>query len=169
MSSKKQALIERLMFLGQMESTETALFHQKAAESYGLGVTDLKAVSALLQEGSMTAGQVGERLHITTGAVTNLVDRLEKRGILRRVADPNDRRKVIIEVNPVALYSTGNPYESMGQAYTKLLDTYTEKELEFLVGYHERQIEMTKEQIAKLPKSSTRSSTARRGKKNEGA
>ncbi len=154
MSTKKQTLIDRLMYLGQMGSTETALFHQKAAESFGLGITDMKTLSALLQEGPMTAGQIGERLHITSGAVTNLVDRLEKYGVVRRIADPRDRRKVIIEVVPGAITSEDNIYVTMGEAYTRLLGEFSEDELEFLVSYHEKQIEMTKDQIAKIAEKS---------------
>ena len=152
MSSKKQTLIERLMFLGQMGSTETALFHQKAAERLGVGITDTKAISALMQEGPMTAGQLGERLCITTGAVTNLVDRLENHGMVRREPDSSDRRKVIIKVIPEVFEAEGDAYISMGDAFAELYATYSEKDLEFIIRYHEKQIEITKEQIAKLPK-----------------
>lgn len=152
MSTKKQTLIEHLMFLGQMSSTETALFHQKAAESLGVGITDIKAVSTLMQEGPMTAGQLGERLHITTGAVTNLVDRLENKGMVCREADSNDRRKVIIKIIQKAFSGDGGVYISMGEAFSKLYMTYSEKELEFIISYQEKQIEITKEQIVKLPK-----------------
>src|SRR5688572_26210310 len=148
MSSKKQNLIERLMLLGQTESMETALFHQMAAESFGMGITDMKAISALMLEGPMSAGNIAKRLHITTGAVTNLVDRLEGRGMVRRVADDKDRRKVIIQATPPDPSSFKNdPYTSMGKAYASHLMGYTEKELEFLIGYHQKQIEITKGQI----------------------
>jgi MarR family transcriptional regulator, organic hydroperoxide resistance regulator len=152
MSSTKQALMDRLQFLGQMGSTETALFHQKAAESFGMGITDMKTVSTLMQEGPMTAGQIAARLSLTSGAVTNLVDRLEGHGVVKRTADLNDRRRVIIEVIPSAFEGRNNIYEEVGRDYANLLDGYTEQELEFLVRYHEKQIELTKRHIASLAK-----------------
>jgi len=155
MSSKKQILIERLIFLGQIGSTETALFHQKAAERLGVGVTDTKAISVLMQEGPLTAGQLGDRLHITTGAVTNLVDRLEKRGMVNREADSNDRRKVLVTVVREGFESESNAYISIGEAFAKLYTTFSEKDLELIIHYQERQIEITKEQIANMPKAKT--------------
>jgi MarR family transcriptional regulator, organic hydroperoxide resistance regulator len=156
-NSGKQSLIDRLMFLGQMGSTETALFHQKAADSYGMGITDTKAVSALMQEGPMTAGEIAQRLHVTSGAATNLIDRLESKGVVKRMPDAKDRRKVIVQVNKKAIHDGKHVYESMGKAYSKLLAVYSIKELEMLISYHEKQIAMTKQEIARLANGSNKS------------
>jgi DNA-binding IclR family transcriptional regulator len=43
----------------------------------------------------VTAGTIGEHTGLTTGAVTGLMDRLEKAGYVRRDRDPRDRRKVL--------------------------------------------------------------------------
>lgn len=149
-ATDRQSLIDQLQFLGQMASTETALFHQKAAAQYGLGITEMKTVSILMQEGSMTAGQIAGRLCLTTGAVTNLLDRLEKLEVVRRRADPQDRRKVIVEVNLKPFEEAGNVYDSMWEAFAHLLETYSTPELEFLVQYYHASIEVTKSEIAKL-------------------
>jgi DNA-binding MarR family transcriptional regulator len=100
----------------------------------------------------MTAGQLAKRLNLTTGAITNLLDRLERRSIVRRVADEKDRRKVIVQVDVDAIKKHGGTeaYESMGLAYRHSLAAYSEKELEFLVTYHESQLEVTKNEIAKI-------------------
>ncbi len=148
--TKRQALVDQLQFLGQMTSTETALFHQTAAAKYGLGITDMKTISTLMQEGAMTAGQIAVRLSLTTGAVTNVIDRLERRGVVQRQPDAHDRRKVIVSARAEALHAGKNVYESMGQASAKRLASYTTTELEFLVRYHQEMLEMTKHEIAKL-------------------
>lgn len=144
--------MSQMQFLGQMSSTETALFQQVAAGKFGLGITDMKTLSALLQEGPKTAGQLAKRLNLTTGAVTNVIDRLEQRNYVQRAADPYDRRKVIVAANQKELAESGNIYRSMGRALEKLLETYTTEELEFLVRYLQASIEMTKREIAKLQK-----------------
>src|SRR5581483_9048359 len=97
---ERQQLMDRLAFLGQMLSTETAHFHHTAAAKQGLSVTDSKTVSALMQEGPMTAGQLAERLSLTTGAVTSVIDRLEGQNIVHRITDPKDRRKVVVHADP---------------------------------------------------------------------
>ena len=55
---RREKLIARLQLLGEQESTETAMFHQAAAASYGLGITDMKALQIVLREGPQTAGQL---------------------------------------------------------------------------------------------------------------
>lgn len=146
----RKALADQLQFLGQMSSTETALFHQVAAARYGLGVTDMKTLSALQQEGPMTAGQLAKRLSLTTGAVTNVIDRLERQDFVKRAPDARDRRKVIVTINQEKLDSGENVYLSMGQAFSKLYENYSTEQLEFLVRFYEAQIELTKHEIAKL-------------------
>ncbi len=141
-----------MQFLGQTASTETALFHQAAAAQYGIGITDLKTISTLQQEGPMTAGQIAKRLSLTGGAVTNIIDRLEKGGFVKRAPDAHDRRKVIVVLNLNALQKGAKAYQSMGNAFEKLFATYSTRELELLVGFYQRSIEITKAEISKLAK-----------------
>lgn len=150
---RREALIDQLQFSGQMASTETALFHQVAAAKLGLGITDMKTVSILLQEGSMSAGQIAQRLSLTTGAVTNVIDRLERRNIVKRARDAKDRRIVMVAANPQAFATTDNVYRSMGEAFSNLLRGYSTEALDFLVQYQQAVIELTKQEIAKLANS----------------
>src|SRR5262245_7314838 len=96
---RRRTLVDRLQVLGQAASTETARFHQVAAATLGLGVTDMKALSVLLLEGPMTAGQLARRLSLTTGAVTYVINHLERRDFVKRAPDPRDRRRVIVAFN----------------------------------------------------------------------
>jgi len=147
---RRAALIDQLIVLGQIASTEPALFHQAAAAACGLGITDMKTLSILLQEGPLTAGRIAERLSLTTGAVTNVIDRLERQDFVTREPDAKDRRKVIVTVNQTKLAPTDNVYRSMGETFATLLQTYSVEELAFLVQYHQASIALTKHEIAKL-------------------
>ena len=144
------ALVEQLQFLGQMSSTEAALFHHHAAAANGLGITDSKTISALTQEGPMTAGEIAKRLGLTTGAVTNVIDRLVRAGLVRRVADPRDRRKVIVEADLANLEKLSHVYDSVADAYQKLHEQYSVEELRFLIDYFTQSVEVTKGEVAKL-------------------
>jgi DNA-binding MarR family transcriptional regulator len=68
----------------------------EATEDVGVNPTDLGALCLLLLHGSAPAGRLAELTNLTTGAVTGVVDRLEKGGFVRRDVDPADRRKVIV-------------------------------------------------------------------------
>lgn len=73
------------------------LFHFAAADRSGLGLTDYQASSLLDLDQRMTNGQLAERLGLSAGATTRVVDRLVEFGLARRVVDPTDRRRVMIE------------------------------------------------------------------------
>ncbi|WP_066941836.1 MarR family winged helix-turn-helix transcriptional regulator [Microtetraspora fusca] len=68
------------------------------AKAVGMGATDLYALNVLGLGGSMTPGELGRRTGLTTGPTTRLIDRLEQAGYVRRVPDPDDRRKIIVEL-----------------------------------------------------------------------
>src|SRR5690348_12788928 len=68
----------------------------EATEDVGVNPTDLGALCLLLLHGPAPAGRLAELTGLTTGAITGVVDRLEKGGFVRRQADPADRRKVIV-------------------------------------------------------------------------
>ena len=61
-------------------STETILFHQAVAYTLGLHITDHKSLEILYRFGAMPAGRLAELTGFTTGAVTGIIDRLEKAG-----------------------------------------------------------------------------------------
>jgi DNA-binding MarR family transcriptional regulator len=68
----------------------------EATEDVGVNPTDLGALCLLLLHGPAPAGRLAELTGLTTGAVTGVIDRLERGGFIRRTVDPTDRRKVIV-------------------------------------------------------------------------
>lgn len=148
--TRRATLTQQLWALGEVSSTETAHFHQMAAARYGLGVTDMKTLSALMQEGPVTAGALAQRLSLTTGAITAVIDRLERRALVARTPDPTDRRKVIVVVNERTLASRDNLYTGIGEAFARLFATYTLEQLEFLAQFYEASIALTRRETARL-------------------
>ncbi|WP_154792230.1 MarR family winged helix-turn-helix transcriptional regulator [Occultella kanbiaonis] len=73
------------------------LFHLAAAEDIGLTGSDYQANSILDLDGPLTSGELSRRLGLSAGATTRLIDRLVDAGFVRRVADPGDRRRVLVE------------------------------------------------------------------------
>src|SRR5437762_9162768 len=132
-SSRRRA--ERASLLGdlarsaQRAAADGILFHQAVADRLGLHVSDLRCLNILLEAGSIPAGEIGERTGLTTGAVTRMVDRLERAGYVRREPDPADRRRVI--VSPVAEQMTriGPRYTVMAVAWGRAGDDYDDDHL----------------------------------------
>src|SRR5215467_8815168 len=67
-----------------------------AAEALGLAPTDLVGMCLLQLHGPATPGWLAEMTGLSTGAVTGVVDRLERAGYVSRARDPQDRRRVIV-------------------------------------------------------------------------
>lgn len=69
---------------------------QAVADRVGLSTTDLLAMELINRTGRVTAGQIGDRLHMTSGAITGVIDRLERAGLAQRAPDRADRRRVLV-------------------------------------------------------------------------
>lgn len=118
--------------------------HSRAiADRAGLNDTDFECVDVLDWTGPITAGELGRLVGITSGAVTGVLDRLERGGWVRRTADPTDRRRVIVELCPLGPDGP-NPerYTEMAEAFGPLqgdIETIvaglTDDQLETIVNY----------------------------------
>jgi DNA-binding MarR family transcriptional regulator len=86
--------------LGRDLSDAVVMFHEAIAQRLGLTAADHKALGILAREGPFTAGKLADRIGLTPGAVTGLVDRLERAGLVHRRRDATDRRRVHIVAVP---------------------------------------------------------------------
>lgn len=134
-------------------STWTVMFHQAASMRMGLNPTDGKCLSVLRETGALTAGELAELIGLTTGAVTGVIDRLEQRGFVRRVADPHDRRRVIVEPIPGATHTPelAAIFGPLAQAtHTEIIERYSDEELAVVVDFIEQATRLMKRQTARL-------------------
>lgn len=77
--------------------------HDDAAARLGLHRSDLAALTVLAESDEpLPIGRIGERLGLGRPAMTALVDRLAEDGHVRRLADPDDGRRVLVELSPAA-------------------------------------------------------------------
>ena len=73
------------------------------ARRYGLSHAALNALAVVEGAGGpIPAGEVSARMHITTGTMTTVLDTLERNGYVRRLADPDDRRRVLVDITDSA-------------------------------------------------------------------
>ena len=73
------------------------------ARRYGLSHAALNALAVVEGAGGpMPTGEISARMHITTGTMTSVLDTLERNGYIKRIADPNDRRRVLVDITPDA-------------------------------------------------------------------
>jgi DNA-binding MarR family transcriptional regulator len=147
---KRAAVLESLLRELRDFSDQDVLFSQALADRLGMNLTDFKCLSILERNGAVTAGKLAELTGLTSGAVTGLIDRLEKAGWARRVRDPNDRRHVIIE----AATERGADFEALfstsGRAMSELVEDYSEEQLAFLLDFLTRGAALLREETTRL-------------------
>jgi DNA-binding MarR family transcriptional regulator len=115
----KKELISQLISAYRANTSQEAAFDALAAEKLGLSLTDLRCLDLVQASGGMTAGELATASGLTTGAVTAVIDRLERAGFVRRLRDDSDRRKVNVEVTP-------RHYEEAGKVWGPLMGDWEE-------------------------------------------
>src|SRR6201993_2778555 len=118
------ALLKELEEAMRRTSAQGVMFGQAVADIAGVSGSDLDCMDFLNLEGRMTAGRLAELTGLTTGAITGVVDRLEKAGLVRRERDAEDRRKVFIAPVPERVMEIGRFYQLMQRAMEKQADGY---------------------------------------------
>lgn len=112
-------------------------FDREAARLLGINETDLRCLEFLLQEvPETTPRQLADRLGLTTGSVTTMLDRLENAGYLTRSPHPGDRRKLIVRATETALQRAQElivPLVTEGNE--RLLTRYSPSELDLITGF----------------------------------
>ena len=114
----RAALMQELENALRRSSAQGVIFGQTVANTVGISGSDLECLDFLNLEGRVTAGRLAEVTGLTTGAITGVVDRLEKAGLVRRERDPDDRRKVFIATVPENIAKVGRFYEHMQRAWS---------------------------------------------------
>ena len=159
--NKREETIQAIIEKRREMSTETIMFHQNVADVLGLHITDHKCLDLIRQYGAMPAGRLAELTGLTTGAVTGIIDRLEKVGYVRRTNDPKDRRRTIIELvrNKKWERKIEAIFIPFHERMRKLLSSYSDSELAFLLDVLTKSIELTREESKKLRTSLQRQSS----------
>ena len=108
------------------------MFSETVAGRLGLSPTDLKCLDMVMLGERVTAGDLARATGLTTGAVTGIIDRLEKAGFARRERDPEDRRRVYVRGDPTAAHAAMPYYQSLSQSMGKMLCYERRGEIAFL-------------------------------------
>jgi DNA-binding MarR family transcriptional regulator len=134
-AKSRAALMQELEHAVRKSSALGVIFGQTVANAVGISSSDLECLDFLNIEGRVTAGRLAELTGLTTGAITGLVDRMEKAGLVRRERDEEDRRKVYIAIVPEALGKIGSYYAPLQKAVTKNWEGYSDAELKLLLRF----------------------------------
>ena len=107
------------------------------AARFGLHRTDLRCLEIVARHGPMPAGALAGQAGLSTSAVTSVIDRVERSGNLRRSVDPEDRRRVLVEVTELGRQRGREAFGGLMHGTDQLLRRYSSGELSLLGGFIE--------------------------------
>jgi DNA-binding MarR family transcriptional regulator len=125
-------------------------FDAIVARRFDAAPAEFKAMDHILASGGLTPGQLGDRLALTSGAVTALVDRLERLGWVKRVPHPTDRRSVIVSKASAKLSAGERIYGRFAKALAQAADELTPSERAACVRFLQAAAEIAAEQAREL-------------------
>jgi len=144
-------LITQMRRLSQLYAYTSIQMHEAIGRKAGLSGTDHKYLGFLMEKGQMTAGELSTLTGLTTGAVTGLIDRFEKKKLVKRRFAEDDRRKVIIEPITKNIMALFVPlYKEFRSKSEKLTASFSNKEIRIIETYFVKAIEIMNETTDKL-------------------
>ncbi|MFB4313236.1 MarR family winged helix-turn-helix transcriptional regulator [Actinomadura sp. 21ATH] len=133
---ERERVVAELREAMQRSTLYTVLLHHTTASKAGLNVSDAQCLNALALDGPQTPGRLAQLMGITTGgAITAVIDRLEKAGYVRRSRDPDDRRRVIVELVPESAERYARYFEPVSEEFGAYLAGFSDAQLRALSAY----------------------------------
>ena len=127
-------------------------FHSALAAYAGINITDITCLGALDKNGPMSPGELAGHVGLSRGgAITAVVDRLERAGFVRRGRDATDRRKVVVELVRDGAYARLTAtFDALGHSYTETIEQYSKEERDLLLEFNRRVNARLQERIGEL-------------------
>jgi DNA-binding MarR family transcriptional regulator len=127
-----------------------SFFGQTVAVRFGLSESDVEALELLIDTGAATAGRLSELMGLSSGAVTRVIDRLEQAGYVRRVPDPADRRRVVVELVPEKMAAVEATMARFGDKSAAEISRFSDAELAVINDFLTRMASITRDEANAL-------------------
>jgi DNA-binding MarR family transcriptional regulator len=153
MSSQRKSRQELIAALNQTmrdASGTGVLYSQAVAERLGINATDLECLDHIVTKGPLTAGALAEATGLTTGAITGVIDRLERAGFARREHDAQDRRKVLVRALPAVMKRIMPLFAPMERQALATLESLRDDELAQFLETLERMNDVSRKALKEL-------------------
>lgn len=111
---------------------------------------DYKVMSILERLGALSAGEIARHSGLATASVTNLIDRLEQKGFVRRAPDPEDRRRIRVEPVGDRVTAARKLFASTQRSLARLYERYPDRDLAVIADFLARNAERLRAETEKL-------------------
>lgn len=150
MDNHKNSLEQEVVLGARDYGIGSVLFRRVIGERLGVNDTDMECLGAIFFKKLATPSELASYTGLSSGAATAMLDRLEKAGLIERQPNPHDRRSTLIVVSRQAARRVGPMFASIREAQSKIVSSYTDKELEVLADFFKKSATMWEEERRKL-------------------
>jgi DNA-binding MarR family transcriptional regulator len=123
---------------------------EAAHRAIGVNSTDGRCLDVIDRRGLISAGQLASEAGLTTGAVTAVLDRLEEKALVRRVPDPDDRRRVLVEVTDRHRQEAARLYFPLKEMADPWFEGLSEADIQLLVAFNRVSREVNEKRAAQI-------------------
>lgn len=131
----RRDVTKELLAAGRTMSGAAVMYHTAVAEKQGLSATEVKTIDMLHRFGPMTAGELSSKSGLAPPSITGLVDRLEKKGFVRRQPDAADGRRVQIHLRHEQVAEFGPLFDDFVVEMERLCAQYSVEQLELITRF----------------------------------
>lgn len=143
--ASRKELVQAIVEQARRGSTRSVILHSVIAERLGLHPSDHKCADLLLAEsGVSTPGRLAELTGLSSGAITGVLDRLERAGFIAREADPDDRRRTLVKLTPQLMPNMQRIFAPLVQGMARVCEQYTAAELQLILHFMRATDEMSR-------------------------
>ena len=134
-SEERAALVTELIRVNRAYQAAVEKLDEAFCRLIGVNRTDGRCLDVIDQHPGLTAGELATAVDLSPGAVTTALDRLERRGLVRRTRDSKDRRRVTVEMTEKAKRKAWEAYGPLGEMGAPLIETMSDTDLETLIRF----------------------------------
>lgn len=151
MTKEREKLLRELEEESRKSTLDGVYFFQAVAERSGMNLTDLQCVAILASAGPVSAGDLAETMGLTTGAVTGVINRVEKAGYVRREKDPDDGRRVVARPILEELERVGvGFFHSQDDILSGMMADYEDRDVAVILDFVRRSNVETRAEISRI-------------------
>lgn len=138
--------------IDEIRASQTAVHQMDEAAHQALGIngTDGRCLDIIDRRGLISAGQLATEAGLTTGAVTAVLDRLEGKELVRRVPDPDDRRRILVEVTEKQRQEAARLYFPLKAMADPWFEGLSEDDIRLLIAFNRVSREVNAERAAQI-------------------
>lgn len=147
--TKELLFLDLVKAIRDNQSANQKLDHA-VVKALGINATDGRCFDILDHHGPMSAGDLARAAGLTSGAVTQVIDRLESKGFAERFSDPEDRRRVLAGITELGKERAHALYRPLSERARQEFGELTRRELESLIDFNRRSTALQQEAAEKI-------------------